>query len=106
GEVSGPLTASGGLSGRLVVAADDQDYFYNTANQRNRKSYGILKYDLGPSTTLEVGGSYQKESGVTNFARLPRYDDGADPHLPRSLALTAPWATEDNTFTELFRSEE
>jgi len=102
GDVSGPLTASGTLSGRLVVSADDQDYFYNIASQRNRKIYGILKYDMGPSTTLEVGGSYQKESGVNNFAGLPRYDDGADPHLSRSLALTAPWATERNTFTELF----
>jgi len=36
------------------------------------------------------------------YAAFNSYATGADPHLPRSLALTAPWARDDTSFTEAF----
>jgi len=102
GDVSGPLNSSGTIGGRLVVAGTDMDYFYDIANQRKRMVYGILRYDLSPSTTLELGGSYDRARGINASSGLPFYDTGADPHLPRSLALTAPWARNDTSFTEAF----
>ena len=102
GDVSGPLNSSGSLSGRLVVAGQDQHYFYNIAALRKRMVYGVLKYELGSSTTIEVGSSYNVQRDISNFEGLPWYDNGAAPQLPRSLAITAAWARGKNSFTEFF----
>jgi|GEM_PF-556558 len=101
-DVSGPLNDSKSLGGRLVVTGTSQDFFYDTANSRKWSIYGILKYDFSPTTSLQFGGDYEKSRGIQDSTGLPRYDDGSNPHLPRSLALVAPWARFNDSFTEGF----
>ena len=101
-DVSAPLNDSKSLGGRLVVTGTSQDFFYDIANSRKWSIYGILKYDFSPSTSIQFGGDYEKSRGVQDSTGLPRYDDGSNPHLRRSLALTAPWARFNDSFTEGF----
>jgi len=102
GDVSGPLNDDKSLGGRLVLSGTSQDYFYDVANMHKGSIYGVLKYDLTPMTSVEFGGSFEKARDTTASNGLPRYDNGADPKLPRSLALTAPWARVSPSFTEAF----
>ena len=102
GDVSGPLNEDKSLGGRLVVTGNSQNYFYDTADQRKGSAYGILKYDFGPNTSVQFGGDYEKTRGTNDSTGLPRYDNGADPHFSRSLALVTPWARIDDSFTEAF----
>lgn len=102
GDATGPLSAKGALRGRLVMAHDDQDYFYDTAKRKLTKLYGVLDYDLGPSTTLTLGGSVEDMNFVPFTSGLPRYNNGADPRLPRSTSLTFPWARNTSNKTEVF----
>jgi TonB-dependent siderophore receptor len=91
GDVTGPLGFGGALRGRLVAVGEAQDYFYDTADRRKGKLYGIVNYDLLRDTLLSVGGSYEEQSGVPDYSGLPRYGSGDDPHLPRSTSLVFPW---------------
>jgi TonB-dependent siderophore receptor len=102
GDVSGPLNDAKSWGGRLVVTGTSQDYFYDTADSHKGSLYGILKYDFSPSTSVQFGGDYEKSRGVQDNTGLPRYDDGSNPHFSRSLALTAPWARFNDTFSEAF----
>lgn len=104
-DATGPLGFDGALRGRIVATNTDQDYFYNVASLKQHKLYGILQYDLTPTTMLTVGGSLEQTNAVPFTTGLPRYIDGADPHLPRSTALAFPWnhSTEhtDEAFVKL-----
>src|SRR5580700_460762 len=90
-DVTGPLGFGGALRGRLVAVGETQDYFYDTADRRKGKLYGIVNYDLLLDTRLSVGGSYEEQSGIPDYSGLPRYGGGDDPHLPRSTSLVFPW---------------
>jgi outer membrane receptor for ferric coprogen and ferric-rhodotorulic acid len=90
-DVTGPLGFGGALRGRLVAFGETQDYFYDTADRRKGKLYGIVNYDLLLDTLLSAGGSYEEQSGVPDYSGLPRYESGDDPRLPRSTSLVFPW---------------
>jgi len=90
-DATGSLGFDGALRGRIVASNTDQDYFYDIASRKQHKLYGILQYDLTPTTMLTVGGSLEQVNAVPFTVGLPRYIDGADPHLPRSTALAFPW---------------
>jgi outer membrane receptor for ferric coprogen and ferric-rhodotorulic acid len=102
GDVTGPLGFGGALRGRLVVAGETQDYFYDTADNHLGKVYGILAYDLTPDILLTAGGSYELQSGIPGYSGLPRYDNGDDPHLPRSTSLVFPWNQRTTHTVEAF----
>ena len=62
-DVCGPLGLDGALRGRLVGVWQDRDFFYKPSEEKKRVLYGILEYDLTPSTTISGGISYQHLSG-------------------------------------------
>jgi outer-membrane receptor for ferric coprogen and ferric-rhodotorulic acid len=102
GDATGPLGFGGALRGRLVAVGETQDYFYDTADNHHGKVYGILAYDLTPDTLLTAGGSYELQSGIPDYSGLPRYDNGDDPHLPRSTSLVFPWNQRTQHTVEAF----
>lgn len=101
-DASGPLAYDGKLRGRAVLAHEDRKYFTDQRATRKPTFYGVLEADVGPNAVLAVGARYQhiKENGTPQG--FPRYSNGADLGLPRNTALTAPWAYENTTSTELF----
>ena len=101
-DATGPLGFGGALRGRVAVSNTEQHYFYDTANSRTHKLYGVLAYDLGPSTTLTVGGSVKQAGSTGMTSGLPRYTTGADAHLPRSQGLVFPQSHDAEHTTEAF----
>ncbi|UFS67917.1 TonB-dependent siderophore receptor (plasmid) [Paracoccus denitrificans] len=105
-DIGGPLGFDGKLRGRLVGVWQDREYFYKPADEEKRVLYGILEYDLTPSTTLSAGVSYQRQYGTMWQRGLPTYADGSQLGLPRDVALTVDWAKREQTIRELFASVE
>jgi outer-membrane receptor for ferric coprogen and ferric-rhodotorulic acid len=105
-DVTGPLTDDARLRGRLVLAAQNNDYFYDTANARNNTLFLSLEYSLTASTLLTGGLNYFKQNAVPNRFGLPRYENGDDLHLPRDTCLCFPWNQFDTQNLQEFVSLE
>ncbi|MGZ0703262.1 TonB-dependent siderophore receptor [Pseudomonas piscis] len=58
-DVSGPLTDSGNVRGRMVAAYQDKKSFLDHYQRQTSVYYGILEFDLSPDTLLTVGADYQ-----------------------------------------------
>jgi len=99
---SAVLTEDGALRVRGDIVSLSNDYFYDNTYMRFSKAYGVLAYDLSPSTTLQIGGSYSRQNSRDAGTGLPRFPDGADANLPRSFALTFPWAFYKKQSAEVF----
>ena len=90
-DLGGPLNDSGSVRGRVVGAVDSRGYFYDVADQKSALFYGIGEIDLGPDTVLSAGVQAQRIRSTTNMAGVPRYKDGGDIGLKRSIYLDASW---------------
>lgn len=99
---SGPLAFDGKLRGRGVAVYENRKYFTDRRATEKPTFYGVLEADIGPDAVLAVGGRYQRIREKGTPQGFPRYSNGADLGLPRNTALTAPWAYEDTTSSELF----
>ncbi|AQR61666.1 hypothetical protein BZG35_08385 [Brevundimonas sp. LM2] len=105
-DVTGPLGMDGKLAGRLVLTYQDNGYFYDTAENTRSLIYGIVSYDLNPSTVLTVGLSHTRQDSVPWSSGLPRYQDGSDLMLPRNRSLLAPWSRWNFETSETFATVE
>lgn len=101
-DVTGPLAQQGRLRGRGVLVWQDQNYFYDVASNRKKLAYGVLEYDLTPSTVVSAGVSYTKQDSVPAVSGLPRYYNGDDLNLSRSTSFTLPWNRYAFDTTEVF----
>ena len=102
-DLNGKLSADGRLRGRVVMVEESQHYFYDTAKSKFHKLYAVGEYDLLPSTLVTVGATIEKRPDFIPFeAGLPLNQDGSDSRLPRSSALTFPWAKNSWTSKEAF----
>ena len=105
-DIGGPITSDGRLRGRMIGVWQDRDYFYSPSDEEKQLLYGILEYDLTPSTTISAAISYQHQYGTRWSTGLPTYTDGSQLDLPRDVALTADWAKRDTTTREFYLSAE
>ncbi|ENX63814.1 hypothetical protein F885_00558 [Acinetobacter higginsii] len=101
-DATGSLTEDQSVKGRLVTVFQDRDFFYKPTQSRREMVYGALSFDLLPETTLFTGVSYQKDKVDAFNASLPRWEDGADLHLPRSTTMGAPWGWIERKNTSFF----
>lgn len=103
-DVSGPLTESGQIRGRMVAALQDQDNFidYQTSNQQI--FYGIVEGDITPSTVVAAGVDYQKNNNKgTSNGHLPAfYKDGRPITFDRTTNPADKWAYRHHETTRLF----
>nr|WP_314265856.1 hypothetical protein [uncultured Moellerella sp.] len=90
-DVGGLLNESGSIRGRVVVAWEDKDYFYDVSEQKTKLIYAAVDADLTPDTLLRVGAQYQTIDSVTNMSGVPMGKDGSDLHLPRKTYLNVDW---------------
>ncbi len=106
-DVTGPLTRDGGMRGRLVAAVDDKDYYYDRGQSRKSILFGTASWDLTPTTLLTAGASHErrKEDGYM-YQGIPRYSDGSDLRLPRSVGLNTDWTHWYLSTNELFATLE
>lgn len=90
-DAGGLLNESGSVRGRVVMAWEDKDFFYDVADQQTRLIYTTIDADLTPDTLLRTGFQYQTIDSVTNMSGVPMGKDGSDLHLPRDTYLDVSW---------------
>jgi outer membrane receptor for ferric coprogen and ferric-rhodotorulic acid len=85
-DVSAPLSEDKHVRGRVVVAQQNANSFVDRYHQDKDLFYSILEADLGPSTLLSAGFSYQNEKldgASRGFAAY--YADGSKTNFARSI---------------------
>ncbi|WP_078084886.1 TonB-dependent siderophore receptor [Microbulbifer mangrovi] len=101
-DVSGTLTD--GLRGRLVMTKEDADSYLDYYATDKSVAYGALEKDLGESTLLTLGASYQSSlADSPMWGALPLvYSDGTATNYDVSSNTSAKWAYWDNIEKEVF----
>lgn len=92
GDISGPLTPSGDLRGRIVVVGQDRGFFYSPGSEVKRVGYGTLSYDITDATTVSGSAVYQHDRSHPYFGQ-PNYTNGTFLNAPQSFNPMAPWST-------------
>lgn len=93
-DVSGPLTESANVRGRLVAAYQDNESYIDRLNERKKVLYGVIEADLTPDTLLTMGIDSQSND-VDDHARsgLPLFNkDGSRANWNDSDSAGATWA--------------
>ena len=90
-DAGGPLNDQGTLRGRMVVDEDRTHSFTDYAWSDTTSLYGALDFDLSPDTTIGVGISNTDNKARPMVRGFPRYPDGGDIGLPRSVYTGATW---------------
>lgn len=85
-DVSAPLSEDQHVRGRVLVAQQNADSHIDRYHQDKSLFYGIVEADLGPSTLLSAGLSYQNEQ-LDGASRgfVAYYSDGTKTNFPRSI---------------------
>ncbi|MCX5509670.1 TonB-dependent siderophore receptor [Pseudomonas sp. BJa3] len=107
-DVSGPLTETGNVRGRLVADFKTEQSWIDRYKQDSQLIYGITEFDLTEDTLLTMGFSYQR-TDVDSPMRsgLPtRFTDGSRANLKRSLNSAQTWSYNDHEQTSFFTSIE
>ena len=103
-DVSTPLTQSGNVRGRAVLAYQDGDSYIDRYNEKRKVAYGVIEADLSDQTKASLGVSYQ-QIDITGIARsgLPTYyTDGTPINWSQSDSASANWSTSDRSTTGYF----
>lgn len=83
GDVSGSLTESGRVRGRLVALVDNSKSFVDYVFRDRRAVYGIVEADLTDTTMLEASVQYQRDTGRNHYGP-PFAADGSEWGVRRS----------------------
>lgn len=100
-DVTGKLTESGDVRGRLVAALQDFDTYMNGIDGNKKLVYGTLEYDLAERTTLSVGATYQDINTVLSRG-LPTWADGKLLDISRKTTFVQDWNDQNLRTTEFF----
>ncbi|WP_123564481.1 TonB-dependent siderophore receptor [Pseudomonas vranovensis] len=107
-DVSGPLTESGNVRGRLVADYKTEGAWVDRYKLESQLLYGITEFDLSEDTLLTMGFSYQR-TDVDSPLRtgLPtRFSTGERSNLKRSINMAPDWSYNDHEQTSYFASVE
>jgi outer-membrane receptor for ferric coprogen and ferric-rhodotorulic acid len=105
-DLSGPLTESGNVRGRVVAGYQDGDSWLDHYHTQKKFLYGTVAADLTDSTTLTLGYDYQETNiqGAT-WGGLPTfYLDGSKTNYSRSTNLAPDWAYNNSDSKKVFAS--
>ncbi|ACE82745.1 TonB-dependent siderophore receptor [Cellvibrio japonicus] len=93
GDVSGPLTESGNLRGRLVAVWQDNELEMDRLALQKDILYGVIETNIAESTLLSFGIEYQhhESTGGDRFGAPIFYPDGTRTHFTASTNLTPDW---------------
>ncbi|AIR88120.1 TonB-dependent siderophore receptor [Pseudomonas cremoricolorata] len=107
-DVSGPLTASAAVRGRLVLDYNSERAWVDRYKQDSNLVYGISEFDLSENTLLTAGFSYltvhTKQPPRSGFPL--KYSDGSKTDFKRSFNTAANWNYYDHRQTTFFTSLE
>lgn len=107
GDVSGAVSESGAVRGRVVAGYEDKDSYLDRYSNEKQMFYGVLEADLTDTALLTLGHSIQtSDTDSPLWGALPLfYTDGAATDFARSTSTSADWSywdnTQHNSFVEL-----
>ncbi|MDR9467561.1 TonB-dependent siderophore receptor [Marinospirillum sp.] len=104
GDVSGRLTESGKVRGRLVMALENSDSYLDRYGKQRGAVYGVVEADLAPDLLLTLGHNEQAdETDSPLWGALPmQYTDGSSTNYDVSTSTSADWAYWNNTSRSSF----
>lgn len=102
-DASGPLGLDGRVRGRaLYMNERSGSYQKGLVSGSRNLLYAVLEADATDRTQIALGGTYSKSLQPLNGLGLPRFSDGRDLRLPRSVNLAPDWSRSDAEGGELF----
>jgi hypothetical protein len=90
-DISGPLTETGNVRGRVIAVHDEKDHFQQSRQERKDVLYGVMAFDLNDSTTLTTGLEWTQLDATGAWGNLPADYDGSPLPFGRSTYLGADW---------------
>lgn len=105
-DVSAPVTSDGSVRARAVLSYADGDSWVDLLGNTRKVAYGTVDADLGLSTLLRVGASYQdNDPTASTWGGLPAwYSDGSRTDWDDSKTVGADWTRWASTNTNYFAS--
>lgn len=107
-DVSGPLTPTGNVRGRLIYAHDKGNAWLDNYSHEKNVVAGLLAFDLSDRDTVTVGISqHDSDSNGSTWGNLPLVDSNNNPlhYSSRSSSVGQPWTYwnmhTQRTFVEL-----
>ncbi|TGN41101.1 TonB-dependent siderophore receptor [Marinobacter confluentis] len=99
GDVSGAVSESGAVRGRVVAGYEDKDSYLDRYSNEKQMFYGVLEADLSDTTLLTLGHSIQTSNTDSPlWGALPLfYTDGTATDFSRSTSTSTDWSYWDNT---------
>lgn len=101
-DISGPLTDSGNVRGRVIAVHDDKNSFQDSRMERKNVFYGVLAADLDERTTVTGGVEYTTLDATGSWGGLPADFDGSPLKLSRSTYLGSEWNRWDRNNLQTF----
>lgn len=107
GDLSGSVSESGAVRGRVVAGYEDKDSYLDRYSNEKQMFYGVLEADLTDTTLLTLGHSIQtSDTDSPLWGALPLfYTDGTATDYARSTSTASDWSywdnTQHNSFVEL-----
>lgn len=86
-DISGPLGFDGRLRGRSVIVYQDRNGYMDKFDSDRKLFHGVLEADLTDSTLFTIGYTRDRFNAADQTYGLPRYSDGSDLGLSRSVFL-------------------
>lgn len=91
-DAGGALNEAKTIRGRMVTSLQDADTFTDGYKKNRQLYYGVLEADLTESTTLALGGYYNKEKNLgADWNGLPTKPDGSFYDFSRSVRSSPSW---------------
>ena len=94
-DVSGPLTETGNVRGRLVAAKQDNHTFMDWYDQKREIVYGVVEADLTDTTLVRFGVDYQKYRSTGSPGVPLLFTNGKQTNFSRSTSSGARWMYDD-----------
>ncbi|KPA94038.1 TonB-dependent siderophore receptor [Pseudomonas asplenii] len=101
-DVTGPLTDSGNIKGRLGFSSQDKRGFQDDGKTGQGLIYGSLAFDLDPDTELTVGMAQQKINLNGLDYGLSTFSNGNFVNGKRSGFYGTDWSYADTDMTEIY----
>lgn len=99
GDITGPLTKSGRVRGRLVGVLSGKDSFVDGVDNKVGAVYGTVQADLTENTTATLSINHTQRD-ISPFNGLPTLANGTLLNLPRSTYTGADWNYFKNNVTQ------
>jgi len=106
-DASAPLNADGSIRARGVAVYEDRDSYQALYHKKTDVLYGIIDWDVSPSTLVSIGFDHQDNRPRSNtWGSFPLFlSNGALANWPRSVTTATDWTywtrRTDTVFGEL-----